>query len=148
MQFCNAPCDGKAETVAGERARFVGAVEFVENMLRIFERYRFAAVGNMNDGFRVFRDDLNSDLSVLRRIFDCVVEQIDPYLLQKLPVADSVNLFAVECDIVFSFACINFLPLVFGYDFVWYTVTVSEFICMIIAMVLRRISEKNGIVYR
>ena len=51
-------------------------------------------------------------------------------------------------SIVFNFACINFLPLVFGYDFVWYTVTVSECICMVIAMVLRKLSEKNGIVYR
>ena len=51
-------------------------------------------------------------------------------------------------SIVFNFACINFLPLVFGYDFVWYTVTVSECICMVIAMVLRRVSERNGIVYR
>lgn len=51
-------------------------------------------------------------------------------------------------SIVFNFACINFLPLIFGYEFVWYTVTVSECICMAIAMVLCRISEKNGIVYR
>lgn len=51
-------------------------------------------------------------------------------------------------SIVFNFACINFLPLIFGYEFVWYTVTVSECICMVIAMVLRKISEKNGIIYR
>lgn len=51
-------------------------------------------------------------------------------------------------SIVFNFACINFLPLIFGYEFVWYTVTVSECICMMIAMVLRRISERNGIIYR
>lgn len=51
-------------------------------------------------------------------------------------------------SIVFNFACINFLPLIFGYEFVWYTVTVSECICMVIAMILRKISEKNGIVYR
>lgn len=51
-------------------------------------------------------------------------------------------------SIVFNFACINFLPLIFGYEFVWYTVTVSECACMIIAMVLRKISERRGIIYR
>ena len=51
-------------------------------------------------------------------------------------------------SITFNFACINFLPLIFGYEFIWYTVTVSEGICMGIAMVLRRISERNGIIYR
>ena len=51
-------------------------------------------------------------------------------------------------SIVFNFACINFLPLLFGYEFVWYTVTVSEGVCMVIAMVLRKISERNGIIYR
>lgn len=53
-----------------------------------------------------------------------------------------------KSSVIFNFACINFLPLIFGYEFVWYTVTVSECICMAIAMVLCRISEKNGIVYR
>lgn len=51
-------------------------------------------------------------------------------------------------SIVFSSVCINLLPLIFGYDFVWYTVTVSEGICAVIAVLLCRISEKNGIVYR
>lgn len=51
-------------------------------------------------------------------------------------------------SIVFSFICINFLPLIFGYEFVWYTVTVSECICMIIAVVLQKKSERNGIIYR
>lgn len=51
-------------------------------------------------------------------------------------------------SIVFNFVCINFLPLIFGYEFVWYTVTVSECICMVIAMVLRKTSGRNGIIYR
>lgn len=51
-------------------------------------------------------------------------------------------------SLVFNSVCINFLPLILGYEFVWYTVTVSEGICMVIAMALRKISEKNGIIYR
>lgn len=51
-------------------------------------------------------------------------------------------------SIVFNFICINFLPLIFGYEFVWYTVTVSECICMVIAVVLQKISERNGIIYK
>ncbi len=51
-------------------------------------------------------------------------------------------------SLVFNFVCINFLPLILGYEFVWYTVAVSEGICMVIAMALRKISEKNGIIYR
>lgn len=51
-------------------------------------------------------------------------------------------------SILFNFSCINFLPLILGYDFVWYTVTVAEGICMIIAMALCRISERKGIVYK
>ena len=51
-------------------------------------------------------------------------------------------------SIVFNFVCINFLPRIFGYDFVWYTVTVAEALCLIVALSLRKISEKNGIAYR
>lgn len=51
-------------------------------------------------------------------------------------------------SIVFNFICINFLPLVFGKSFVWYTVAVAEGICLIIAILLWKISEKKGIVYR
>ncbi len=51
-------------------------------------------------------------------------------------------------SVIFNFLCINFLPLIFGYDFVWYTVTVAEGICMVIALALQRASERNGIVYK
>ena len=51
-------------------------------------------------------------------------------------------------SIVLNFACINFLPLIFGYGFVWYTVAVAEGLCLIIAFVLKRLSERCGIVYR
>ena len=51
-------------------------------------------------------------------------------------------------SIVFNFICINFMPLIFGYSFVWYTVTVAEGICMVIAMILRKVSERSGVVYK
>ncbi|MBQ7872080.1 MAG: MATE family efflux transporter [Oscillospiraceae bacterium] len=51
-------------------------------------------------------------------------------------------------SIVFNFACINFLPLLFGYDFVWYAISVAEGLCMVIALVLRKLSERKGIVYK
>lgn len=51
-------------------------------------------------------------------------------------------------SIVFNFLCINFLPLIFGESFVWYTVAVAEGFCFCIAILLWRISERNGIVYK
>lgn len=51
-------------------------------------------------------------------------------------------------SLIFNFFCINFLPLLFGADFVWYTAAVAEFCCLIIAVVLWRVSERKGIVYR
>ena len=29
-------------------------------------------------------------------------------------------------SIVFNFTCINFLPLIFGYEFVWYTISAAD----------------------
>ena len=51
-------------------------------------------------------------------------------------------------SILFNFVCINFLPLLFGYDFVWYTVSVAEGLTLIVALVLRKTSERSGIVYK
>lgn len=51
-------------------------------------------------------------------------------------------------SIVFNFLCITFLPLIFGEQFVWYTVAVSEFICLMIAITLWRVSERKGIIYK
>lgn len=51
-------------------------------------------------------------------------------------------------SMVFNFLCINFLPLIFGVNFVWYTVAVAEGICLCIAIVLWRVSEKEGITYK
>lgn len=51
-------------------------------------------------------------------------------------------------SLVFNFLCINFLPLIFGAEFVWYTLGIAEFICLCIAVVLWKRSERNGIVYR
>ncbi len=83
----------------------------------------------------------------LNYVFAAATAVIASYLFstKRTQYAIAIN---VCRSIVFNFACINFLPLLFGYEFVWYTVTVSEGICMMIAMVLRRISERNGIIYR
>lgn len=50
--------------------------------------------------------------------------------------------------VIFNVLCINTLPLIFGYDFVWYSMAVAEAICLILAIVLQKMSEKNGIIYR
>ena len=51
-------------------------------------------------------------------------------------------------SIVFNFLCINFLPYIFGEDFVWFTVPVAEAICLVIALVLWKRSERNGIIFK
>ena len=83
----------------------------------------------------------------LNYVFAAATAVIASYLFstKRTQYAITIN---VCRSIVFDFLCINFLPLILGYEFVWYTVTVSESICLVIAVVLRRISEKNGIIYR
>ena len=51
-------------------------------------------------------------------------------------------------SLVFNFVCINFLPLLFGAEIVWYTLGIAEAICLCIAVWLWKRSERNGIVYR
>ena len=51
-------------------------------------------------------------------------------------------------SIVFNFLCINFLPNLFGEHFVWFTVAVAEAICLVIALTLWKLSERNGIIYK
>lgn len=83
----------------------------------------------------------------LNYVFAAATVVIASYLFstKRTQYAIAINVYR---SIVFNFACINSLPLLFGYEFVWYTVTVSEFICLVIAMILRKLSEKNGIIYR
>lgn len=51
-------------------------------------------------------------------------------------------------SIIFNFLCINFLPLIFGENFVWFTVAVAEAICVLIAVSLWKLSERKGIIYK
>lgn len=83
----------------------------------------------------------------LHYVFAAPSTVIAAYLFstERTRYAIPINMFR---SIVFNFVCINFLPLVFGYEFVWYTAAVAEGLCLLIAAVLCRISEKNGIVYR
>lgn len=50
--------------------------------------------------------------------------------------------------VVFNFLCINFLPLILGDSFVWYSLAVAELISLAIGVVLWKYSERNGIVYK
>lgn len=83
----------------------------------------------------------------LNYVFAALTAVIAAYLFstKRTKYAIPIN---VCRSIVLNFACINFLPLIFGYGFVWYTVTVAEGLCLIIAFVLKRLSERCGIVYR
>lgn len=51
-------------------------------------------------------------------------------------------------SIIFNFLCITLLPKMFGNELVWYTIGVSEFICLIIAVLLWKVSERKGVIYR
>ncbi len=51
-------------------------------------------------------------------------------------------------SLIFNFLCINFLPLLFGSQFIWYTVAVAEGICICIGILLWKHSERNGIEYK
>ncbi len=53
----------------------------------------------------------------------------------------------ISRSLLFNSLCINLLPLVFGAEFVWYTTAVAEAICLMIAIVLWKTSERNGIYY-
>lgn len=50
-------------------------------------------------------------------------------------------------SVVFNSLCINGLLIIFGSHFVWHTVAISEAICLCVAIVLWRVSERNGIIY-
>jgi len=83
----------------------------------------------------------------LSYVFAASAAVIASYLLstKRTPYATAIN----TCrSVVFNFLCINFLPLLFGEAFVWYTMAVAEAACLLIAAVLCRISERRGIVYR
>ncbi len=51
-------------------------------------------------------------------------------------------------SLVFNFLCINFLPLIFGSQFIWYTVAASEAVSICIGIFLWKRSERNGIEYK
>ena len=83
----------------------------------------------------------------LNYVFAVSTAVIAAYLFstKRTQYAISVNLCR---SVIFNFLCINFLPLLFGYDFVWYAITVAEGICFFIAVILCRISERNGVIFR
>lgn len=83
----------------------------------------------------------------LNYVFAASSSVIGAYLFstKRTPYALALNICR---SLVFNSVCINVLPRLFGYDFVWFTVAVAEGICLAIAMTLKNISERNGIIYR
>ena len=83
----------------------------------------------------------------LNYVFAASSSVIGAYLFstKRTPYAIALN---VCRSLVFNSICINLLPHLFGYEFVWFTVAVAEAACFVIASALRKISERNGIVYR
>lgn len=83
----------------------------------------------------------------LNYVFAASSSVIGAYLFstKRTPYAIALNICR---SFVFNSLCINILPRLFGYDFVWYTVAVAEGICLVIALALKNVSERNGIVYR
>lgn len=94
---------------------------------------------------------------------DIVIDALPKYCLNYIFAASSAVIasylfstkrtqYAVPLNvcrsIVFNFLCINFLPLLFGESFVWYTVAVAEAICLVIALILWKMSERKGIIYK
>ena len=83
----------------------------------------------------------------LNYVFAASSSVIGAYLFstKRTPYAITLN---VCRSLVFNSLCINILPRLMGYGFVWYSVAVAEGICLVIAVTLKRISERNGIIYR
>lgn len=83
----------------------------------------------------------------LNYVFAASSSVIGAYLFstKRTPYAIVLNICR---SLIFNSLCINILPHLFGYDFVWFTVAVAEGICFIIAVVLKNVSERNGIIYR
>lgn len=83
----------------------------------------------------------------LNYVFAASSSVIGAYLFstKRTPYAITLN---VCRSLVFNSVCINLLPHLFGYEFVWFTVAVAEAACLVIASVLRKISERNGIIYK
>lgn len=83
----------------------------------------------------------------LNYVFAASSSVIGAYLFstKRTPYAITLN---VCRSLVFNSVCINLLPHLFGYEFVWFTVAVAEASCFVIASVLRKVSERNGIIYK
>ena len=51
-------------------------------------------------------------------------------------------------SLIFNTIIILFLPIIFGGNIIWYTFGITECAALILAVILLRISERNGIVYK
>ncbi len=83
----------------------------------------------------------------LNFIFATASTLIAAYLFSTKRTKHAVTL-NISRSLLFNFLCISFLPMILGEGFVWYTVAVAEFICLVIAVILWKVSERNGVVYK
>lgn len=83
----------------------------------------------------------------LNFVFMALSAVISAYLYSTKRTAYAIPLNVCR-GLVFNVLCINLLPRLLGYDFVWYSMAVAEGICLLIGIALQRASERRGIVYR
>ena len=97
--------------------------------------------------FLAFRSFFTSPL--YSRIAD-YVHRYSVFLLSSVLITFARNGGNPNMAMITSITCtaVNILPRLLGYDFVWFTVAVAEGICLAIALTLKKISERNGIIYR
>ena len=83
----------------------------------------------------------------LNYVFAAISAVLASYLFSTKRTKYAISLNVCR-SILFNSVCILFLPLLLGDSFVWYTLAVAEAICLLIAVVLWKYSERKGIVYR
>lgn len=72
---------------------------------------------------------------------------ISAYLYSTKRTREAVIVAIFRC-LIFTPLSILLLPLAFGSGIVWYTVGIAEILTLIIAVILLKLSEKNGVIFR
>jgi hypothetical protein len=85
-------CKTKASASGFTRTAFVNAVKPVEDFVSVLGRNAGATILYFDaGGKRISSQDANCDLSVARRILDCIVHQVDYDLAQDDAVGSDLN---------------------------------------------------------
>ena len=90
--------DGKTYAVALGGMRGVRLVKFAEDARNVLGGNYLARVGDRNRDFASLILDRDTDDTVLVRKFDGVVDQVDPYLLEKLLARNDVVLLKINIE--------------------------------------------------